>query len=92
MSIDREYKMKSSKLIRVPPDGRCAEPGVPGDRGLRGPQEPGDPGPAGGGYTPDAASLHGPRVPMPGTREARPGDPQVTGQGRADRAFNTSSC
>ena len=25
--------MKNSKLIRVPPDGRCAEPGVPGDLG-----------------------------------------------------------
>ena len=62
---------------------------VSGDRGLRGPQEPGDPGPAGGG---NAASLHGPRVPMPGTRQARLGDPQVTGQGRVDRAFNTLSC
>ena len=69
--------MKNSKLIRVPPDGRRAEPGVPGDRGLRGPREPGDPGPAGGGHAPDAASLHVARVPMPGTRQAKPGDPEL---------------
>ena len=78
--------MKNSKLIRVPLDGRRAEPGVPGDRGLRGPREPGDPGPAGGGHAPDAASLHAPRVPMPGTCQARPGDPQVSGRGRAPYA------
>ena len=63
--------MKNSKLIRVPPDGRRAEPGVPSDRGLRGPREPGDPCPAGGGHAPDAASLHVPRVPMPGTRQSQ---------------------
>ena len=78
--------MKNSKLIQVPPDGRRAEPGVPGDRGLRGPREPGDPGPAGGGHAPDAASLHAPRVPMPGSRQARPGDLQVSGPGRAPYA------
>ena len=78
--------MKNSKLIRVPPDGRRTEPGVPGDRGLQGPREPGDPGPAGGGHAPDAASLHAPRVLMPGTCQARPGDPQVSGQGRAPYA------
>ena len=74
--------MKNSKLIQVPPDGRRAEPGVPGDRGLRGPREPGDPGPAGGGHAPDAAPSHTPRVPMPGTSQAGPGDPQ----GRAPHA------
>ena len=78
--------MKNSKLIRHPPDGRRAKPGVPGDRGLRGPREPGDPGPAGGGHAPDAAPSHKPRVPMPGTRQAGPVDFQVPGQGRAPHA------
>ena len=74
--------MKNSKLIRVPPDGRHTEPGVPGDRGLREPREPGDAGPAGGVHAPDAASLHAPGVPMPCTRQARPGHLQVTGPAR----------